>query len=209
LLNLVSLLRNYNNGHLPNQDLGTSTYCGASFYVEFKDREGVHNYSFYTLNDTLIQFGEFFHRLVSLPWERQTFKDTIVNGEREMVNAAKGTGRFDSIETPYITAPCHAGIDVSKIYGSWKTNWYDSPRENQTNYYKATVSRDGVYIFEKIKDGIAKSIYTGKMSINLKDSSFTIKTSKETYKWHIVSISDKCFEFWTSDAKKINRLDRM
>jgi hypothetical protein len=211
LLTLVSLLRNYSNGHLPNQDLvsGTVSYCGASFYVEFKDREGVHNYSFYTVNDTLSQFDNFFHRLVSLPWKRQVFKDTIVDGEKEIVNAVKGTGRYDSIETPYIPTPCHAGIDVSKIYGSWKTNWYESPRENQTNYYKSTISKDGGYVFEKIKDGIAKTIYTGKMSINLNDSTFTIKTQKEKYKWHIVSISDSCFEFWTNDAKKINRLNRM
>ncbi len=149
LLALINFLRLHGSGYITPDSLPkNSTYCGASYFVVYKDEKGVHGNGFLLDRDLLYQFDNFFHRLPSLPWKRKIIDHEVVDGDYEIVNAVKQAGVYDSIETPYIPVHCQNGIDVSKIVGTWRTMG-DLQGNNQTNYSKVTNLKSGKYFVEK------------------------------------------------------------
>lgn len=158
-------------------------------------------------NNNLEQFSDFFHRLLKLSWERKVVDNRIINGDSEIVNAAKRLGLYEKISTPYIPLPCEPGIDFTKIFGTWRTvgNWYD----NSADFYKLTSTKKGVCYTEKIEDGSPKKRTSAKFLVNTRDTIFTIKTDIAEYRYMILKLTESCFEYRSEDKNDISRLDRL
>jgi hypothetical protein len=208
ILNLVSFLRDYRNGHLPPPKYDDPMYCGATFYVEFKDQKGIHYKTFITEGDTLSQFSDFFHRLESLPWQRKVVGNNILNEDREIVDVMKGVGTYNEIETPYIPLPCEKGIKLELLYGKWKT--IGGQHENANiSYWTNSIDKGGSWKIERINKGISKPGYVGNIISIDNDFSIKVKSKHGIAALKILNLTENCLEYRNESNGNIWRLDRM
>lgn len=205
---LVTFLRGYRDGPLPKPTYDAPMYCGATFYVEFKDSQGVHFKTFITDNDTLNQFSDFFHQFESLPWPRKVIDNKILNEDQEIVEVMKGVGTYYEIDDPYIPLPCERGIQMELLNGTWRaiSGKYDNVN---SAYWKNTVDKAGNWKIEKISNGISKLVYTGKIISIDKNYVAKVKSKHGVATFKILNLSQNCFEYRHESSGDIWRLDRI
>jgi hypothetical protein len=204
-LNAVQVLRRYAHGTLPFQQPEGSVYCGPVLSLEFKDRNGLHNYIFLMgINDTLDQFCRVYESLHEQRWNRQLASNTIVDRDSEVVAFYKNAGEYHKIPIPYILSPCPREIDFSRLYGEWRfVQW---PPESRGGDWRFILRPDGMSQSEKIKDGKIIKLLKGRFALNRKDSTITFfdKSGDNTY--NITRLTSDCLQY--ENREVIIRLDR-
>jgi hypothetical protein len=99
-------------------------------------------------------------------------------------------------------------IDMSKIAGTWRT--IGSRNEEKTSYYtKMTFGKSGMYIRERMEDGISRTRKQGRYSLNQQDSTFVFIADSATYKYKIEKLTDLCFEAMSLNDNHFLKLERL
>ena len=208
--NLLRVLQRHANGLLLDTVPSGATYCGPDFYVEYRDEKGEHFHDFILVggSDTLDQFAGFFGRIPSLPWKRKLVSNSLVNSDTEAVSAMKKLGEYDKWETPYIPMMCDSTIDKTKIFGSWRVIRIGKNRFN--NYQKLTFERNGIYKYEKIKEGISSFAVSGTYKLNPKNNILTVNTGENKLTFKVLRLTDSCFQYMEREKpERITRLDKL
>lgn len=207
LNNLISVLRRYGNGPLPVSSAGgNSTYHGPVYYVEYKDGKGVHNNAFILLtdSDTLHQFDDFYGRLIHLPWQRKEVASRIISRDSELVNLGSKIGWYQKVVTPYIIPPCNSGVDLTKLYGVWRSS---NMSHRDDTYTKLTFQKDSVCIWGRVKNGMSNKVE--RMRFIQKGQSLTLLQEGKEITYQILSLSERCLEYQSKDEGAVFRYGRM
>lgn len=204
LRQLVAVLRRFGNGSLPASPAGgNSTSDGAQYYVEYKDSDGVHRLAFNTaeaVSDTLNQFDRFYGRLVNLSWHRQEVKSSIIHKDSELVILASAVGHYQKLVTPYIVGLCNGGIDLTKLYGVWRSGYWSHREEKYTRW---TFQKDGWCIWEQVANGLTKKAVTYRFTQQGQSFNLLSKGAVRTYE--IINLSQSCFEFKNQEEGVVHR----
>jgi hypothetical protein len=207
LHNLIRALRKYGNGPLPISTAGgNSTYSGPSYHVEYKDGKGIHNNAFVlmTEDETVYQFDGFYERLIHHAWPRKQVESRVISKDSELVNLSSKDGLYQRLVTPFIIPPCKPGVDLTKLYGVWRSGGMSHRVED---YTKWTFQKDGICIWERVKDGTSTKI--AKFNFYTKGHSFTLVKDGKTKTYEIVSLSETCFEYKLKGDDIVDRYGRM
>ncbi len=205
---LISLLKHHKNGFLPQMIEGDASYDGPHLYVEYSDSKGKHYNGFIIDdNDTLSILSHFFHRLEKLPWEKVKINNKKIDETIEVVNVLKGIGRYDSIVKPYVQLPCRTGIELDKLYGSWRTIG-DKNNDATFNYLITKIDSTGTWIVDGVNNGKTDRKYTGKIK-SIKNYKIQVESEYGLTTLEILNLTDNCFEYRHKDSKHAWRLDRM
>lgn len=207
-VNIIQMLKHYKNGGIPVQVKDGSFYCGPVLYTEFKDELGVHFYSYSIgINDTLDQFVNFYENLQRSKWKKKRVKNELVdiNGELESANQyVLSTRNKDDF---YSLLPCGNGIDVTKLYGSWRSV-RDSFDSKLDNYTKLTIKNNGTCLFKRVVNDTVAGISVGKVSINNKNGTIVFTEDGKEYPYTLTQLCDNCLQYRTENDPRIIRFDR-
>jgi hypothetical protein len=208
IANTIKALRKYKHGLLPFRVSEGSTYCGPVLYVEFKDHQGFHYYNFILTgdNDTLEQFGSFYENLPTLPLNKHQVSNNLIKRDSEMVAVVKNFGLYDKIEVPYIPLPCDSGIDMTKLYGTWRA--VDEYYKRKNNYHVLTINKEGLSSMEEIREGKTIKCHSGKILVNERDKTITFLDNEKVHKFIIVKLSQNCLVYKNENGIYVERYDR-
>jgi hypothetical protein len=196
LVNLTNLLKRYPNGDINSFTNIGAMYCGPEFFIEFKDFDGLHYYTFVLDgNDTLENFSRSFYSFENLPWKVDTVSNLLLNGDSIAVATLNVLGRYTNREVPYLPDTCGPEIDYSKIFGVWRTPSTIN-RPDSSTYNKLSITEDGTITSEFIRKGISDGKKNqARLEINKKSNLFFVKTDNGQFKYNILKLSTKCFEY--------------
>jgi hypothetical protein len=205
---LISLLKHHKDGFVPYSVDSTSTYCGPELYVEYSDSKGKH-YNAFILdgNDTLSILSDFFHRLENLPWKKVKINNKRIDETEEVVNVLKGIGSYESIVKPYVPLPCKKGIELNKLYGSWRTIG-DKYNDATFNYWINEINNTGNWIIDEVYNGKTERKYRGKIK-SIKNHEIQVNSEHGLITLEILNLTDNCFEYRLKKSKQVWRLDRI
>jgi hypothetical protein len=116
----------------------------------------------------------------------------------------------DSVVGHYIPLPCATGIDLEKLYGSWRTIG-DEYNDATFKYWINTIDTSGNWIIDKVDSGKIAHRYSGKIkSMNKKDHTIDVESKDGITILEIMNLTETCFEYRLKANKdKIWRMDRM
>jgi hypothetical protein len=212
---LLRVLRRFNNGDLPLPFDSLSHYCGPYFYIEYQDSRGVHNNGFILANDTLEQFDKFYNRLLDLPLQNGKAGLQLFHGDSVFVTMSKRTGNYENAETPYIPLPCSTEVDFRHIYGAWRSANANYPYSKEKSYNKMIFQQNGIWVWQKLENGLITKADTANFTINPKAKTFTLwKKGRTRILIHnVVNLSSNCLQYLTKPYNKAYditmRYDRM
>lgn len=205
---LVSLLKRHKEGFIPNSLDTNGMYCGPFFYVEYSDSTGIHHNRFIIdANDTLNNFDHFFYDLEKLPWKKVLVNNNFVDETGEIVNMLKAAGSYERIVKPYIPLPCKKGIELDKIYGSWRTIG-DEYLDTSYKYDVYKIDTTGTLTFYTLDDGKVTQEVIVKIK-SIKDNIIETVYNRKIDTLEIINLTDNCFEFRFKSIKDNVRLDRL
>jgi len=206
---LISVLKQHKNGFLAYAIDSDASYDGPVLYVEYADSKGKHYNGFALIvNDILSILSHFFHRLAKLPWEKVKIDSKNIDETNEVVNVLKGIGRYDSIVTPYIQLPCKTGIELDKLYGSWRTIG-DKNNDATLKYVINKIDRTGTWIMDRVDNGKTDRIYIGKIK-SIKNHKIQVESVHGVATLEILNLTANCFEYrLNKNNRNVWRLDRM
>jgi hypothetical protein len=213
--NLLRVLRRFGNGDLPLPFDSLSHYDGPYFYVEYQDGRGLHNNSFILENDTLNQFSKFYYRLLDLARNHGKTGLHLISRDSVFVMLTDRTGNYQNVETPYIPLPCKTEVDFKNLYGEWRSANTDYPYSKEKSYTKMIFQRNGIWIWQKIENGLLTKGDTTNFIINPKAKTFTLwkKGRTRTLTHQVVNLSSTCLQYLTKAYKETYditmRYDRM
>jgi hypothetical protein len=205
---LVTLLQHHKNGFLPYSIDSNATYSGPELYVEYFDSKGKH-YNAFILddNDTLSLLSNFFHHLENLPWEKVKINNKNIDETDEVVNVLKGIGTYDSMVKPYVPLPCKTGIELDKLYGSWRTIG-DKYNDATFNYWINKIESTGTWKIDRVTNGKTNQEYVGKIK-SIKNYQIQVESEHGLATLEILNLTDSCFEYRNKKSKQVWRLNRM
>ncbi len=208
-INTVRTLKQFKNGSITMPLDEGDFYCGPSIYTEFKDKQGVHFYSYVLdINDTLDQFVHFYENLQNLKWKKRKVKSELVDFKREIKSANTKMLSTFKTRTFYFALSCSTGIDFTKLYGSWRFV-SDSVSRTKDEHSKLTIKNNGTCIFERmLQDSILKR-FVGKVSLNTADSSLVFTENGKKYRYKLTQLCANCLQYQTEKTGAIIRLDRL
>jgi hypothetical protein len=204
---LIELLRQHDDGYLPYKGNMDAGYSGPHLYVEYFDSKGVHYNAFAVDNDTLSNFSKFFHRLENLPWEKVLINNQKVDETEEVVKILKGLGTYDSMVKPYVPLQCAPGIELDKLYGTWRTIG-DKYNDATFKYWVYKIDSSGEWVINRIDSSKTSQYYNGKIK-SIKNQIIKIESERALTILEVLNLTDNCFEFRHKASKQIWRLDRM
>jgi hypothetical protein len=213
ITNLLKFLRKYPDGQIPNSlDTLDANYCGPKFFVELKDKQGEHYYSFILEGDSQIRnFENFYFRLNELPWGRKQVSNNIISVEDIAVRSAIKLGYYNKIDPPYYPLQCDSVIDMEKIYGEWRSSSHAKRSfETKNKYKKTTFTTNGIYKYEHMKNDTSTNLFTAKFSLDIKNKLVVLNNNISLKKLKVIRLTDNCFEYYDPHAKYnivLNRLD--
>ncbi len=208
-IHTIRTLKQYKHGSIIMPVSDGTFYCGPSLYTEFKDKKGIHFYSYvFGINDTLDHFIHFYENLQTLSWDKQKVKNELVdlNSEKKSANS-KMLPTFKK-GTFYTALPCGNGIDATKLYGSWRSV-SDSISRTKDGYVKLTIQKNGVCIFKRILNDSTQDSHLGKVSLNNKNNSLVFTEYGKEYHYTIMQLCDNCLQYRSEDELKTIRFDRI
>lgn len=191
LINTIEFLKKFPNGPIPVKD-STSTYCGPEFYLEFKDADGVHFYNFIVEDDPPVNaFSHFFYRVNRLDWTKKEVNNSIVDSDKEAVNAAVKAGFYNEIYPHYVSALCGEGINLSMLQGSWRI----AGHRRVDTYKKNEFTKDGYYYYERIEQDSSVYKFAAKYTLDTNQKLITLYKDGSTKKLKILKLTEDCLEF--------------
>jgi len=205
---LLRVLSRHKNGIIPDSAPDGAVYCGPDFYVEYRDKSGEHYHEFILVgNDTLNQFSHFFGNLPALRWKRNLVSNTVVNPDSEVVTAMKKLELYDERETPYIPLQCDSGI-VASIVGSWR--FVNSANKKVHTFSKLIFSKNGVYMWEKIRENKPTFRVSGRYVYDVSRSKLTIRTGASNLQFKVLTLTANCLRYVKEGEEvTVQRLDRI
>ncbi len=190
-------------------DFSADVYCGTEVYLTYRKGAEVKTLCFlqHRFDEGFDTFQDYCSKL-SGSKENVVLKNFSIPSDDIVVEALKRLGFYEKMATPYIPLPCKPGIDMAKIFGTWRSAW-NRYEKNKSYYTKYTLFHNGVYRWEKIKDGKTTAQATGKFQLNKKDSSFIMEVDKTAYKYSILTLTGNCFEYKMKGDLYKQRWDRL
>lgn len=188
-LNIVKTLQKLKPGNSVDT---TFVYCIDPIYIEYSVDNKVYYHYFIQNGDTINNFCNLVFNFSHRSLKKRDLSDRLSAIDTQGVNAMKRVGEYDKKEEPYIPVSCDSSINKEKVYGSWRLTYQGFNHKN--SFTKATFSKNGTYLFEKVREGIGhKRQEILNFSIRSRDSLFIVTTKGQESRLTILKLTDSCF----------------
>lgn len=206
---LIKVLKRDKDGPISiPESLEGSTYCGPTFFTEFKDHSGIHFHEISMHNnDTLHMFEKFFYRLRDRSnWSPKVVSGSFLNDSVEMVRVLTGSGFYQQLPTPFIPPKCDSSVDFTTLYGKWRT-----VGDRHTGiYWLISISGSGNWFIDKMYTDSSRRIYDGKIiSTNSKDQFIRLRSKGGVAKLEFVILNSTCMKFRVNPEGRLNEYYRV
>ena len=117
---------------------------------------------------------------------------------------------YDTIVKPYVPLPCAKGIELEKLYGTWRSIG-DEYNDDTFKYWINKIDTAGNWILDKVDTSKIIHKYSGKIkSINKKNHTIDVKSNDGITTLEIMNLTENCFEYrLKANKNKVWRLGRM
>lgn len=205
---LTLLLREVKEPKAKRHCFQPTDYCNPYYYVEYNDSKGSHFIPFPTReSDTLYNFMRFLYRLPVSSWGKTLIENNTIDQTEELVKMFKGLGIYDSIVKIYSPLPCIKGINMKKLYGSWRTIG-DEHNDHTLKYTINQIDSTGNWTMYRIDRKERELRYSAKI-VSIKGHIIKLKGDAGPASLQILNLTDNCLEYRVGKTNNTWRFDRM